>query len=366
MILVDSKTRSEFKTGPLRVSFFFVGAIFAALLGGCDSGPEVIELTGAKFGTHYNITVVADQPAPSDLAAQVEAILDRVDASMSTYKADSELSQLNGVARSTPHAISAPFAEVLDISADVWRLSAGAFDPTVGPLVDLWGFGPSQTGDKIPTSTAIQSTLASAGFDAVTLQSTNTGVFLRKSRRVQLDLSAVAKGYAVDLIADYLEMNALPDYLVEIGGELRVSGNNPQGELWRVAVEIPQLTGGVERILHLQDVSLATSGDYRNYFERDGKRYSHMIDPRSGYPIDHALASVTVVMPRCAEADAWATAFLVMGEEQAIQRANELGLAIYLLVRKDDGFIAQHSLAFAPYMKEDSASSDSMLPALTH
>jgi thiamine biosynthesis lipoprotein len=183
------------------------------------------------------------------------------------------------------------------------------------------------------------------GFDSVLLEDST----LTKNKALSLDLSAVAKGYAVDLVADHLEMLALPDYLVEIGGEIRVSGFNAEGVAWKIALEQPQLFAAVDRVIDLTDIAVATSGDYRNYFEKDGQRYSHTIDPRSGQPIMHSLASVTVITESCAEADAWATAFSVMGVTQSKSLANQLGIATYMLVRQEDDFVAISSDDFEPY-----------------
>lgn len=350
MISAGKPMLIKFKTRFQRASFFFIPALLGLLLGACQRGPEIVKISGAKLGTTYHITVVADQPAPADLDIRLAAIIDRVDNAMSTYKAESELSRFNRAQMDVRQPISAEFAEVVAISLKVWRVSDGAFDPTVGPLVNLWGFGPDLTDDQIPAQGAIAEALAKTGFERLQLLGYDGQMYLEKSAPVALDLSAVAKGYAVDLIADYLEMLALPDYLVELGGEVRVSGSNPEGQPWRVAIETPTLLGGVEQVIHLQAKSLATSGDYRNYFERDGRRYSHTIDPRSGYPIDHPLASVTVIMQRCAEADAWSTAFMVMGDEQAIETADRLGIAVYMLVRDGEGFSVRSSRAFDAYL----------------
>ena len=306
---------------------------FIALLGGCNRGPEIIKISGSKMGTSYHVTIVADQPAPADLAKQIEQTLDRVDQSMSTYKVDSEISQFNQLDVGQRLVISDDFDQVLRITRKVWQKSGGTLDPTVGPLVDIWGFGPTFTGDVVPSDSAIQRSLASIGFDAVNRTVNNQQILLSKSRPLRLDLSAVAKGYAVDLVADLLEMNALPDYLVEVGGETRVSGLNPEGDPWRLAIESPSLTEAVAQVLNLEAGAVATSGDYRNYFERDGVRYSHTIDPRSGRPTTHSVASVTVVADTCAEADAWATALIVMNSDQAVDLANELKIPVYIVAR---------------------------------
>ena len=298
------------------------------------------------MGTTYSITVVADQLPPDDLSQQIDRLLSKVDNSMSTYKDESEISRFNRLSVGETIEISSEFAEVIRISQSVWHQSNGAFDPTIGPLVDLWGFGPVDREQQIPSTESIEQVLTTIGFESIVLQ----GLTLSKLRPVALDLSAVAKGYAVDLVANHLEMLALPDYLVEIGGELRVSGANPEGIPWRIALEQPQLFAAVDKVIELTDIAIATSGDYRNYFEKGGVRYSHTIDPRNGMPIRHQLASVTVITESCAEADAWATAFSVLGADESAELANKLGLAAYMLVREDDQFMALHSDAFDVYL----------------
>lgn len=320
--------------------------IASVLSVGCSSKPEVIELSGTKMGTTYNITVVADQLPPDDLHQRIDNLLSLVDNSMSTYKTDSELSRFNRMAVGQEMQISEDFARVLQISHDVWQRSGGAFDPTIGPLVDLWGFGPTVTDNTAPSTQQLSLAVRNIGFQNLILDDLS----LSKTRPVQLDLSAVAKGYAVDLVADMLEMLGLPDYLVEIGGEIRASGSNPNGQIWRVAIEEPALISSVNRIIPVAESAVATSGDYRNYFEQEGIRYSHILDPRSGSPIKHNLASVTVLSNSCAEADAWATAFLVMGAEPSLQLAEQLKLPVYLLTKEGDTFKVANSEAFEPFL----------------
>jgi thiamine biosynthesis lipoprotein len=348
---VDKLLQSKTVTGLLKKASFLVFISVVLLLTGCDSGPEIIKISGSKMGTTYHVTVVADQPAPADLAERIDAVLDIVDHSMSTYKAASELSQFNDLAVGSSQQISADFARVLAVSKTVWERSGGAFDPTVGPLVDLWGFGPIAT-DVVPEQAQIDAAKAELGFQYLTLNNSE----LAKSKAVRVDLSAVAKGYAVDLVADLLEMLALPDYLVEVGGEMRLSGSNPEGMPWRVAIELPSLMPQVERIIEVQDMAVATSGDYRNYFEQQGVRYSHTIDPRTGRPITHSLASVTVLAEQCADADAWATAFMVLGDKDGMALANELAIPLYMLVKDGAGFKAIHSRAFEPYLNAEKES----------
>jgi thiamine biosynthesis lipoprotein len=353
MTSVANKNRVKAITGLSNGASFLLSALLLlslVALSGCDSRPEIIKISGSKMGTSYNITVVADQPAPADLEQRIEAALDFIDQSMSAYKTDSEISHFNAQPVAEPQMISPQFADVLDISKLIWEQSGGAFDPTVGPLVDLWGFGPVPTDDVVPSHPQIAQALEAIGYQHLSIDMQ----VISKSAPIRLDLSAVAKGYAVDQVADLLEMLALPDYLVEIGGEMRLGGSNPQGQPWRIAVEMPAIIPQVQRVISAHDVAIATSGDYRNYFEQDGVRYSHTIDPRTGKPVRHGLASVTVVGETCAEADAWATALMVLGEEQGMVLADKLGLAIYMLVKDGEEFKALSSEAFEPYlMKQD-------------
>jgi thiamine biosynthesis lipoprotein len=214
------------------------------------------------------------------------------------------------------------------------------------------------TNDRIPEDNEIAQALANMGYQHLILNTDKQTI--SKHLPLRLDLSAVAKGYAVDQVADLLEMLALPDYLVEVGGEMRVSGLNPKGQPWRIAIETPDAMGQVDNIIALESAAVATSGDYRNYFEKDGKRYSHSIDPRTGRPIEHRLASVTVVADRCIDADAWATAFLVMGDEAALEIANQQSIAVYMLVKAEDEgqFTAVYSDAFKHYLTAAAVNSE--------
>ena len=353
MILFGNKM-----TGLVKASFLLSALVALLLTAGCDHAPEIVQISGSKFGTSYNITIVADQPAPADLAERIDAALDVVDLSMSTYKSESALSQFNRLPVDEEVGASQELWTVLQTSRQIWQKSAGAFDPSVGPLVDLWGFGPQMTNDQIPTDDEITQALVTTGYQHLILNPTNQSI--SKDLALRLDLSAVAKGYAVDQVAELLEMLALPDYLVEVGGEMRVSGLNPKGQPWRIAIETPDAMGRVDNIIALESAAVATSGDYRNYFEKDGERYSHSIDPRTGRPIKHRLASVTVVTDRCIDADAWATAFLVMGDEAALEIANQQSIAVYMLVKAEDEdqFTAVYSDAFKQYLTAAAADSE--------
>lgn len=303
------------------------------------------------MGTSYHITLVAEEGQRlnadvSVLQAAIDAELASINQHMSTYIPDSEIMQVNRAAVDEWVVVSEPLRQVLAISQKISEKSEGAFDITVGPLVDLWGFGPSPSSHERPDADALAAARAKVGYQHLEL----IGHQLRKAAQVQLDLSAVAKGYGVDWIADFLTERGYKNYMVEIGGELRLKGVNALGEPWRIAVEHPEeLQGSVRRVIAITDAGMATSGDYRHYFEQDGKRYSHTLDPVTGYPIEHTLASVTVIAPTSAEADAWATALNVLGPEKGMQLANNENLAVYMIVKEPGGFVDRYSDAFAAY-----------------
>lgn len=331
------------KTGLLASFLFVVSALTA-----CERNPRELAFSGAALGTSYHIKVVAagSPAAGAGLPELIDNLLDDLDHKLSTYKPDSELNRFNRHPVGQLFSASDDFYQVLEVAGRVYRLSGGAFDPTVRPLVDLWGFGPVDTGDRVPEDSEITALLGEIGFDRIELAAGNQVI---RRAPVTLDLSAVAKGFIVDRLAAELRARGIDDYMVEIGGEIRVGGRRADGGPWRIAVEAPA-GGGVERVLELSDIGVATSGDYRNYFERDGERYSHTIDPRSGRPIRHRLASVTVLAPTAAEADALATALMVMGPAQGADFAAANELAALLLVKEGDGFAELGSAAMDAYL----------------
>ncbi|WP_323844077.1 FAD:protein FMN transferase [Microbulbifer magnicolonia] len=304
------------------------------------------------MGTSYHITVV-DVPAAvqrAELQQQIDAELRQVNREMSTYIEDSELMRFNRgpVGQAVP--VSAPLAEVVALSLDIFRRSDGAFDVTVGPLVNLWGFGPQPEPEQIPDDATIASLLQQVGSDALVVQRAPDRI--TRSRPVEIDLSAIAKGHGVDRVALLLEQQGIRNYLVEIGGELRTLGVNPKGRHWRIGIESPDPAGRVvQKPISVSGKSVATSGDYRNYYERNGVRYAHTIDPRIGRPLQHRLASVTVIADSCAEADGLATALNVLGADAGLELAEREQLAVFMLVKTDAGFEERYSSAFAPYLE---------------
>ncbi len=294
------------------------------------------------MGTAYHVTIVAPTGASRALRAELEAGIERqlrrLERAMSSYMPDSELSRFNRAAAGTWQPVSSATVAVVALAQDVAELSGGAFDITVGGLVDLWGFGaiPAASPWRPPSTLSLQTAHAATGYRR--LQWRATPPALRKLAPLQLDLSAVAKGYAVDRVADYLRSHGLSRYLVELGGELRAQGQGPTGRAWRLGIERPDSAPGtVQRVLHIDGAAVATSGDYRNYRRWRGQRYSHSMDPRRGRPVRHALASVTVVARRAARADALATALHVLGPEPGRQLAERHGLAAFFIIRSATG-----------------------------
>ncbi|AKH69718.1 membrane-associated lipoprotein involved in thiamine biosynthesis [Spongiibacter sp. IMCC21906] len=318
---------------------------------GCNPDPEaVILLSGNTMGTTYHITLVNPGELRSDeLKKDLDFQLEHFNSIASTYIEDSELNKLNRSKVGEWQKVSPPLYAMLNIATEVSWLSGGAFDITVGPLVNLWGFGPDKA-HGVPADDAIAAALKNVGYTQLEMDMLEPKVLRRAA--VQLDLSAVAKGYGVDAAAVWLESLGVTNYLVEIGGEMRVAGKSPRGDAWRVGVENPDPNATETLPIRLAEIAVATSGDYRNYFEEDGVRYSHTIDPRTGRPITHRLASVTVLDPSCAYADAMATAFSVMGVEHTLEVANRQGIPVYIIEKTDEGFASRHSKAFEPYLKE--------------
>lgn len=293
------------------------------------------------MGTSYSIKIV-DLPAAIDskiLDRNIAQLLAEINGLMSTYQEDSELSCFNRSRSTHWIAVSSELVKVLAEAQKISRLSGGAFDVTVGPLVNLWGFGPSQHTDKIPSLRQVEAEKEKVNFKLLKVR--NLPPALKKQRGdIYVDLSAIAKGYGVDRVAELLESQGIYNYLVDIGGEERIKGYGPEGIPWRIAIEQP-VTGErkVERILELTAGAVATSGDYRNYFEQNGKRYSHIIVPSTGWPITHKLASVTVLTAMAMHADALATALLVLGPEQGFQLAEREQIAALFLIKTPEGFM---------------------------
>jgi len=293
-----------------------------------------------------------DPPAglsPDKLQSGIESLLEQIDLDMSTYLASSQISQFNALEKNTWFKATPDFFQVLRTALEVGRQSEGAYDVTVAPLVELWGFGRGGVISHPPAEQEVTALMGRIGQGNIRLDHKNVSVM--KLSDLSLDFSSLAKGYGVDRVAQWLSENGVDRFLVEVGGEMRLSGLSGRGDVWRIAIEQPENTNrSVATIISLTDAAVATSGDYRNYFEADGQRYSHMIDPRSGYPITHDLVSVTVVHPSCMTADAWATALAVLGARRAMAVAQAQGLAVYFIRREGDELVHSHTPFFADYL----------------
>ncbi len=331
-----------------------VALLYLLVLAACSREPPQLEVSGQALGTFWTAKVT--NPAPSiDAAAlrnAVTAALDRVDGQMSTYRQDSELSRFNASRSVDWFPVSADLVAVMAEAQRIATLSGGALDVTVGPLVNLWGFGPRGRPDRVPQPAELDAARQRVGYLALSVRLDPPA--LRKAHPdVYVDLSAIAKGFAVDQSAAAIQSLGATDYLVEVGGELRLRGLSEGGRPWRIAIERP-VPGEreVEQVVQPGDSGLATSGDYRNYFEVDGKRYSHTIDPATGRPVHHALASVTVIHPSATSADGFATALMVLGPERGMALAEREQLAVLMVVRAGDGFEERSSSTFSPFLAE--------------
>ena len=327
-----------------------------AWLVGCASPPEekpMVAFEGQTMGTFYHVKVVGEltEEVQAQYRQTIESELERVNLRMSTYLEDSELMKLNRFSGSEPYEVSEDLFTVLEKALEVGERSGGAYDITIGPVVNLWGFGPEGLESEGVDVEEVEAMRQRVGFDKLHLGEDRRSVTKERGDLFG-DLSSIAKGYAVDRVTEALAALGEKNLWVEVGGEVRAMGVNTLDVAWRVGIERPRLQPGtVQRLVSLENQAIATSGDYRNYREIDGQRYSHILDPRTGWPVRHHLASVSVVHPSCMDADAWATALLVLGAEEGLALAEEQGLAAYFLVRKGDQFVERATPAFRKLAK---------------
>lgn len=303
-------------------------------------------MSGRTMGTFYHIKVVTGYFTDLDgLQKKIDARLEEINQSMSTYRPDSEISLFNKLSTDAPMRVSSDFYTVLNVAAKVFKLSGGAWDGTLKPLVNLWGFGNAHPVQKAPDQKQIAQKLAHTGFDHIQLLESQQ--ISKRNPRVTLDLASIAKGYGVEAIAALIRKAGYRDFLVEIGGEVVASGVRQDGKPWVVGINRPKpdaAANAVYRAFSLSDGALATSGDYRNFFELDGVRYSHVIDPRTGYPVANRVASVSVVAPNCTLADGLATALMVMGIAESLALVNRLENVECLIIEyTPDGRLRDHA-----------------------
>lgn len=314
---------------------------------------DLVELSGTTMGTTYSIkyTNTSSQNI-EEVKSNISVILETVNAQMSTYLADSELSQFNSFTDTSWFSVSNDLAFVLQQSLGICRLTNGALDISVGPLVNLWGFGPGNKPTKIPSDSAILKALEFVGWENISVTLDPPAV-KKKLPDIYCDLSSTAKGFGVDKVSDYLVSLGIKNYLVEIGGELRAEGKKSIDKEWRVGISKPDINSSLQEVITLNNNAMATSGDYWNYFEDNGIRYSHTIDPKTGNPIKHKLASITVFAKTCLLADGLATAIDVMGNDVGYKFALENKLPAYFIIRNKDEFVVNYNQYFQDYIVQN-------------
>ncbi|MFZ3153761.1 FAD:protein FMN transferase [Pseudomonas sp.] len=297
------------------------------------------------MGSTYTVKYVRSKESPSLelLKRETDAILAEVDQQMSTYRDDSAIEQFNQAPAGTCQAMPDGVLELVDAGRLLHEQSQGAFDLTLEPLLNLWGFGPKARAEKVPTAEQLAAARAQVGMQHLR----RDGQQLCKAVDVQVDFNSIAAGYAVDKIVQRFTELGVTRYMVEVTGELKAAGKKPDGQPWRIGLEAPQDGQRVaQRVLAVDGYGISTSGDYRNYFEEEGRRYSHTLDPLTGAPITHTLAAVTVVDKSTLRADGLSTVLMVMGTERGLAFAERMGIAAFFVTREGDAFVTQTTQAF--------------------
>ena len=329
----------------------FAATLFLAACG----GPEQQNLQGQTMGTYYSVKYVTDssEPTPEVIQTEIDKRLEEVNDQMSTYRPGSELSRFNQSTEvNVPFPVSAATAKVVSKAIEINKLTDGSLDVTVGPLVNLWGFGPEGRVTKAPTDEDLAKRRAWIGIDKLAVQDNN---LIKTIPELYVDLSSIAKGYGVDVVAEYLESININNYMVDIGGEVGTKGKNGKDAPWRIAIEKPATDGvsqTAQEIIEPGDLSIATSGDYRNYFEQDGVHFSHTIDPKTGKPISHKLVSITVLADDCMTADGLSTGLNVLGPEAGLALAEKMNVPVFMIVKTDKGFEERYTKAFEPFLQK--------------
>ncbi|WP_333989684.1 MULTISPECIES: FAD:protein FMN transferase [unclassified Pseudomonas] len=315
------------------------------VLAACGNGESMESFGGPTMGSTYSIKYVRHSgiAEPAQVRREVEAILAKVDRQMSTYRNDSDIERFNALPANSCQTMPAAVLELVRVGEQLSEQSEGSYDLTVEPLMNLWGFGPQGREETVPDSAALAETLQRVGYRHLHID----GDRLCKDAAVEVDFNSIAAGYAVDTIAARLESMGIHDYLAEATGELKAKGKKLDGSSWRIALEEPRDDQQVaERIIQVDGYGVSTSGDYRNYFLQGGRRYSHTFDARSGAPVLHSLASVTVIHPSALMADGLSTLLLILGPERAWDYAEKHDIGAFFVIRADTGFVIRTSAAF--------------------
>ncbi len=319
--------------------------MLAAVLAGCGNGDTQEVVGGATMGSTWSVKYVrhAGLADPAQVRREVERILGEVDRQLSTYRNDSDIARFNALPADSCQAMPASVLELIGVGEKLSVESEGSYDLTVEPLMNLWGFGPQGRQEKIPASAAVAEVMQRVGHQHLHID----GQRLCKDAAVEVDFNSLAAGYAVDTIAARLQAMGIDNYLAEATGELKAQGRKPDGSPWRIALEAPLDDQQVaERVIDIDGYAVSTSGDYRNYFLQDGRRYSHAFDARSGAPVLHDLASVTVIHPSALMADGLSTLLLILGPQRAADYAQAHDIAAFFVERADTGFVIRSSPAF--------------------
>lgn len=297
------------------------------------------------MGSTYTVKYVRSEGvAPKEqLQAETEAILSRLDRELSTYRSDSDVERFNALPAGSCETMPPSVHELVLAGERLSQESDGALDLTVEPLLNLWGFGPQGRAERVPTSAELDEARRRVGHQHLRID----GEQLCKDVASQLDFNSIAAGYAVDLVVERMQALGVRSYLVEITGELKAGGRKPDGSPWRIAIEAPHDNERVaQQVVELDGYSVSTSGDYRNYFELDGKRYSHTLDPQTGAPIEHKLAAVTVIVPSALRADGLSTVLMVLGPERGLAFAEQHAIAAFFVTREAQEFVSKSTAAF--------------------
>ncbi|MBH8610539.1 FAD:protein FMN transferase [Pseudomonas mohnii] len=315
------------------------------MLSACGNGDSMESVGGPTMGSTYSIKYVrhASLPAAADVRVEVEKILADIDRQLSTYRSDSDIERFNDLPANRCQKMPASILKLIRVGEQLSEQSEGSYDLTVEPLLNLWGFGPQGREEKVPAEQALAQARQRVGYQHLRIE----GDQLCKDAAVEVDFNSIAAGYAVDTIAARLEALGIHDYLAEATGELKAAGKKLDGSPWRIALEEPRDDQQVaERIVAVDGFGLSTSGDYRNYFEQGGRRYSHTFDARSGAPVSHSLASVTVIHPSALMADGLSTLLLILGPERGWDYAEKHDIGAFFVIRADTGFVTRTSHAF--------------------
>jgi thiamine biosynthesis lipoprotein len=350
------KPRTHVALGPPTIIRELLVILVIVAVVGC-TGRREIRIAGRTMGTTYHVTVIGGYfTSVGSLRQAIDERLEAVNASMSTYRPESEISRFNALSTAnTAFAVGKDFFAVMTVARQLYELTGGAWDGTIDPLVDLWGFGRSARPKAIPPAEAILAHMAHVGFGLIDIAP--PGVLVKRDPKVTLDLASVAKGFGVDAVADLIRDRGFDNFLVEVGGEVFGGGARLDGRPWRIGINRPEARAPINRVykvVALHDRAFATSGDYRLFFERDGRRFSHIIDPRTGYPVANGVVSVSVTAATCARADGLATALMVMGVEEGLALVDELAdVECLLVVRDGEGNLVDHfSRGFSHFIVE--------------